>query len=79
MNRSAMHFDQVSNYRQTQAEPAMLARACAVSLTESLKHKWKKLRANPFTVVAHPDLSLRINARKPYVNRAPPGRKLDGV
>jgi hypothetical protein len=74
-----MHFDQVADYRQTQPEAAVLARACAVSLTETLEHIGQKLRADPFTVVAHPDLSLRVNAKKPNVNRASLGRKLDRV
>jgi hypothetical protein len=74
-----MHFNQVANYSQTEAEPAMLASACAISLTETLKHIREKLRADPFTIVAHPDLGLRFNAREPNVDRAPPGRKFDGV
>jgi hypothetical protein len=50
---SPVYLYEMTNYRQTQTEAAVFARAGAVGLAESLKYKGQELGADPLPGVCN--------------------------
>jgi len=78
-HRPAVQFYQAADDGEADAEPAVLARAGAVGLTEVLEDVRQKVGTDPRAVIGDDDLGLLARALERDFDPTAFGRELDGV
>ena len=74
-----MHFDEMANNCQAEAQASESSGRCAVGLTESVEDMRQELGFNPYTVVADGDFDLISGAAQTHFDTPAFVRELDGI